>query len=131
MHRRHATLARAVLITLTLPRIHELMTTARIEAVYVATGQELGVGARLADITVDLSSLAAQDCPPISHYRLLLRERLWVRELAMAAGDDLTVGALLARFSQDPHEPLVGPAREARVSMAGILPPAGAWGGLA
>jgi hypothetical protein len=118
----------AVLLTLTLPRIHELMTSAKVEVVFARAGVELPVGARLADITVDLSSLAAQDCPPISHYRLVLRERAWLREVAVARGDDVPVGATLARLTTGEHDPLdAPPARDARIAIAGILAPADGW----
>ena len=117
----------AVLLTLALPRIHELMTSAKVEAVYARAGAELPVGAKLADITVDLSAVAAQDCPPISHFRLVLRERAWLREVAVARGDDVAVGATLMRLTHGEHDALEGaPAREARISIAGILAPADA-----
>jgi hypothetical protein len=82
-----------VLLTLTLPRIHDLMTAATIEAVYARAGDALAIGAKLCDLTVDLSAVAAQDCPPISHFRLVLRERLWVRDVGAAPSSDLAVGA--------------------------------------
>jgi len=117
-----------VLLTLTLPRIHDLMTAATIEAVYARPGDALAVGAKLCDLTVDLSAVAAQDCPPISHFRLVLRERLWVREVAAIPATDAAVGATLMRFTSTPDEPLDGaPAREARVSIAGILAQTEAW----
>ena len=117
-----------MLLTLTLPRIHDLMTAATIEAVYARAGDALAVGAKLCDLTVDLSAAAAQDCPPISHFRLVLRERLWLREVAAAPGNEVAVGATLMRFTTAPDEPLDGaPAREARVSIAGILAQTEAW----
>jgi len=117
-----------VLLTLTLPRIHDLMTAATIEAVYARAGDALAVGAKLCDLTVDLSAVAAQDCPPISHFRLVLRERLWVRDVAARPATDVAVGATLMRFTTSPDEPLDGvPAREVRVSIAGILAQTDAW----
>ncbi|MEO8487362.1 MAG: hypothetical protein ABI585_13605 [Betaproteobacteria bacterium] len=111
-----------MLLSLRLPRIHELMDSAAIEAVHVRAGVELPVGAKLADITVDLSAIAAQDCPPVSHYRIVLRERLWLRELRMARGDDVAVGSTLALFTTDPAEATAAePQREARIAIAGIL----------
>ena len=117
-----------MLLTLTLPRIHDLMTAATIEAVYARAGDALAVGAKLCDLTVDLSAVAAQDCPPISHFRLVLRERLWVRDVAAMPRGDVAVGATLMRFTTSPDEPLDGvPAREVRVSIAGILAQTDAW----
>jgi len=117
-----------VLITLTLPRIHPMMAAATIEAIYARAGDALAVGAKLCDLTVDLSAVAAQDCPPISHFRIVLRERLWVREVAVAPATEVAVGATLVRFTTAPDEPHDGPpAREARVSIAGILAQTEAW----
>jgi hypothetical protein len=117
-----------VLITFTLPRIHAMMAAATIEAIYARPGDALAVGAKLCDLTVDLSAVAAQDCPPISHFRIVLRERLWVREVGVAPATEVAVGATLVRFTTAPDEPLAGPAaREARVSIAGILAQTEAW----
>lgn len=111
-----------MLLTLTLPRIHELMTTARIEVVHATQGAALAHGARFVDLTVDLSAGAEQDCPPIAHYRIVLLERGWLRELAIARGDEIAVGARMATLSSTPDEPLdAAPSRAARTSIAGIL----------
>ena len=111
-----------MLLTLTLPRIHERMPTARIEAVHAAAGAELRFGAKLVDLTVDLSAAAEQDCPPISHYRIVLLDRGWLRDLRIARGDEIPVGATMATLSTAPDEPLeAAPARAARTSIAGIL----------
>ena len=117
-----------MLLTLTLPRIHDLMTAATIEAVYARAGDALAIGAKLCDLTVDLSAVAAQDCPPISHFRLVLRERLWVRDVAAVPASEVVVGATLMRFTTTPDETLDGAsAREVRVSIAGILAQVEAW----
>ena len=117
-----------MLLTLALPRIHAMMAAATIEAVYVRAGDALAVGAKVCDVTVDLSAVAAQDCPPISHFRLVLRERVWVREVAVAPGAEVAVGATLLRLTTTPDERIDGPAeREARVSIAGILAQPEAW----
>lgn len=117
-----------MILALRLPRIHELMTSATVEAVYARVGTLLPVGAKLADITVDLSAAAAQDCPPISHYRLVLRERLWLRALSVARGDDVATGATIALFSTASDEPIdAAPGREVRTSIAGILAQSEAW----
>jgi hypothetical protein len=114
--------ARALLLTLTLPRIHERMTTARIEAVHAAAGAWLAYGAKLVDLTVDLSAGAEQDCPPLSHYRIVLLDRGWLRELRIARGDEVGVGARMAMLSSTPDEPLdAAPTRAVRTSIAGIM----------
>ena len=111
-----------MLLTLTLPRINEYMTTAVIETVYAADGTALRPGAKLFDLSVDLSKSIPHDCPPISYFRLALREAVWLRRLVVAKGDELDVGAPLAQFSTAPDEPLEGDsARAPRVTIAGII----------
>lgn len=117
-----------MLLSLRLPRIHELMSSALIEAIYPSVATLLPVGAKFADVTVDLSSIAAQDCPPISHFRLVLRERVWLRALFVASGDEVAVDATVALFATEPDEALdAGPERAVRVSIAGILAQSQAW----
>jgi hypothetical protein len=119
-----------LLLALTLPRINEHMLSAVVAAVHPSAGAELAVGAKLVDLTVDLTAIAAQDCPPVSHFRMVVRERAWLRELAVARGDEIAVGTRVALFSTDPHEPLdAEPVRELRVAIAGILMQAPAWSG--
>lgn len=119
-----------LLLALTLPRINEHMLSAVVAAVHPSAGAELAVGAKLVDLTVDLTAIAAQDCPPVSHFRMVVRERAWLRELAVARGDEIAVGTRIALFSTDPHELLdAEPVRELRVAIAGILMQAPAWSG--
>ena len=115
-------------MTLTLPRINELMTSAVVEAIHAAAGTALTPGAALLDVSVDLSAVVAHDCPPISLYRIVLRDRAWLRRITVARGDDVAVGALLAHFSTEPGESLEGtPSREVRVTIAGILAQTQGW----
>lgn len=117
-----------MLLSLTLPRINDLMTSARITALRAAAGDALVPGAALMDVCVDLSGVAPHDCPPISHYRFVLRDGAVLRELRVAAGDDVPVGAPLALFTTEADEPLDGkPSREARVTIAGILGETDGW----
>jgi len=119
-----------VLLYLALPRIVEPMSCAFVDAVYVEEDARLGLGAKLIDLTVDLSAGAAHDCPPISHYRIALRDEVWARRLLVAAGDEVAVGAPLALFSTEADEPLDGPpARAARISVIGIIGPSFLAGG--
>ena len=111
-----------MLLTLSLPRINEYMTTAVVEAIYATEGAALAPGAKLLDLSVDLSKSIPHDCPPISHFRLALRERVWLRRLVVAPADELDVGAPLGLFSTAPDEPLDGdPSRALRVTVAGIV----------
>jgi hypothetical protein len=117
-----------LLLTLSLPRINEHMLSARVAAVHAPVGSALAVGSKLVDLTVDLTAIAAQDCPPVSHFRMVIRERAWLRELRVARGDEIAVCARIALLSTDPDEPLdAAPAREARVTVAGILMQGPLW----
>lgn len=112
-----------MLLNLTLPRINPEMTTATIDRILIALGAAVPIGGKLLDLTVDLSAAAPHDCPPISHYRLVSRDRVWLRRLDVAAASEPEVGACLALFSTEPDEPLDGPpARALRVAVAGIIP---------
>ena len=117
-----------MLLTVTLPRIQEQMTFGLVRRIYAVEGQALAVGAKLFDIRVDLSAAAPHDCPPVSNYRLAVRERVWLRRLAVTAGDEAAVGATLAELSTTADEPLDGgAARAVRVAIAGIMTTQDFW----
>jgi len=117
-----------LLISLTLPRTNEYMTAAVIRKIYATQGELLTVGAKFLDFTVDLSARVQHDCPPIQHYRLAVRDRAWLRCLAVSAGEEVATGSALALLSTVPDEPLDGaPARIVRVSVAGIIDSADWW----
>ena len=104
-----------LLLALTLPRINEHMLSAVVAAVHPSAGAELAVGAKLVDLTVDLTAIAAQDCPPVSHFRMVVRERAWLRELAVARGDEIAVGTRVALFSASARKTAI-PTSSASVS---------------
>lgn len=111
-----------MLLNLNVPRINDYMASAFIESVHAREGERLAPGAKLIDMTVDLSLAAPHDCPPISHYRMVLREAAHLRRLYVRRGDEPVVGAPLALFSTDPDEPLDGPpGRMARTAIATIM----------
>jgi pyruvate/2-oxoglutarate dehydrogenase complex dihydrolipoamide acyltransferase (E2) component len=111
-----------LLILLALPRINQYMTVGTIKKIHAAEGEFLSPGAKLLDLLVDLSSIAPHDCPPISLYRVSMRDRAWLRQLAVSPGDTVAVGTDLARFTTEPGEPLTGvPARQTRITIAGII----------
>jgi hypothetical protein len=117
-----------LLLTLTLARINDYMSTATIRSVYAAEGASLAPGQKLLDLSIDLSAIVPHDCPPISFYRIAMRERVWLRRLIVTPGTDVEVGAALACFSTVPGEPLDGePARAARVTIAGIIDQSDWW----
>jgi len=111
-----------LLLNLIVPRINDHMTEAIVEAVYAEEGEALAIGAKLFDITVDLSAAAPHDCPPISHYRLVLRERAWLRRIDARRREVCPLGAPLALFSTLPDEPVdQPPARRPRMTVAMIM----------
>ena len=119
-----------MLLAFALPRVNPHMSSAIVSAIHAREGDALAAGSKLADLTVDLTAIAAQDCPPVSHFRMVVRERAWLRELAVARGDEIAVGTRIALFSTAPDEPLdTEPVRELRVAIAGILMQAPAWSG--
>jgi hypothetical protein len=98
------------------------MTTAVVDRIYAEAGAHIPLGSKLFDLTVDLSAAAPHDCPPIGHYRLVVRDLLWLRRLDVAPGDEPIVGASLALFSTEPDEPLDGtPVRQTRLAIVGIV----------
>jgi hypothetical protein len=119
-----------LLVELKMPEFNAQMTGARVECVYCEAGLPLAVGSKLVDVSVNLSIAFAQNCPPISYYRLVLREPLWLRTLLIAPGDLCPAGAPMALLSTEPDEPLDGPpARAARCMTAGIIYHDGMWSG--
>jgi len=111
-----------LLLNLNVPRINDFMTSAIVEAVYARPGEAAPIGAKLFDLTVDLSAAAPHDCPPVSHYRIVSRERAWLHRLCVKPGDEPMVGAPLAVLATDPDEALDGePARAARIAIAAIM----------
>jgi len=113
-----------LLLTLNLPHILDYMTAASVEAIHAGVGDELERGAKLLDLKVDLTAGAAHDCPPISYYRILLRERARLTALGVSCGDEPLVGAELARFASLAPETGEGAeGRPARVAIAAIFGP--------
>jgi hypothetical protein len=112
-----------LLLNLVLPRINPHMATAKIDRVHASVGAAMPVGGKFLDLTIDLSAATPHDCPPVSHFRLVVRDKAWLRRLEVSPGDEPEVGAGLALFSTTPDEPLDGaPARAVRIAIVGIIP---------
>ena len=113
-----------------LPTINPHMSGARIECVYAEPGSALKNGSKLFDLGVDLSSAFAQECPPVSFFRVVLREPVFLRKLNMDRGQLCELGELVALFSNQVDEPLgAAPVRDIRFAVAGILHHDGLWTG--
>jgi hypothetical protein len=107
---------------LRMPRIVTEATLGRIETLYVRQGDSLSIGQKLFDLSIDLSARYSQNCPPISYYRMVARERGFVRALSGALGSLLEPDAVIGLVSADAEEPLGGPpARALRMTTAGII----------
>jgi hypothetical protein len=113
-----------------LPLISPHMIEARIESLYATPGEVLKNGAKLFDLSVDLSNNFSQDCPPISFFRIILRENAVLREIRPAVGQLCPAGELIALFSTTADENISQPpARGVRFATAGIVHHAGMWTG--
>jgi hypothetical protein len=117
-----------MLYDLRLPKINPNMSAAIVECIYSEPGALLKPGDKLFDLSVDLSSGFSQYCPPISYFRVVVREKLWLRKVLVVPGDDCEVDAALAMFSTEPEEPVeAAPARTIRITTAGIAHHQGLW----
>ncbi len=117
-----------MLLAIELPRLHELMTTGVVTAVHAAPGTMLAPGTPLVDVRVDLSDAAAQDCPPVSWFRVVCGERCVLRALNAAEGSEFAPGARLGLASTAADEAATGdPARPARLTIVGIVGPEIEW----
>ena len=105
-----------------LPLIIAEMSGATIECLHAAPGTMLRAGTKLLDLSVDLGSAFAQECPPISFYRIVTREPAWLRAIDVAPGRFCAVDAMIALFSTAPDTALdAAPARALRTTTAGII----------
>lgn len=113
-----------------LPLINPHMSSARIECTYADPGAALKNGSKLFDLGVDLSSAFAQECPPISFFRVVLREPAFFRKLNAGRGQLCQLGEQIALFSEKPDDSLDdAPARDIRFAVAGIIHHEGMWTG--
>lgn len=106
------------------------MSAAVVECIHAQIGAPLRIGHKLLDLSVDLSSAFAQECPPVSFFRLVLREPVWLRRLDVVPGQSCQPGELMALFSSEESEDLGQPSqRPVRTATAGIVYHQGMWTG--
>lgn len=118
-----------MLFNLTLPSINDQMTVAALSKIAAPVGAEVPLGGKLLEVRLTVGAVGAHDCPPVSHFSLNSRDRVWVRRWLVAEGAELGVGAELGLFSTEPDEPVDGaPARQLRLTIAGIVPDLVGWG---
>jgi hypothetical protein len=117
-----------MLCDLRLPKINPNMSCAVVECIYANPSMLLKAGDKLFDLSVDLSNGYSQYCPPISYFRLVVRENLWLQKLFVKPGDSCDAGNMLALFASDQTEPVDAlPTRAVRVVTAGIMHHPGLW----
>jgi hypothetical protein len=113
-----------------LPLIVTQMTGATVECLYAKPGDSLKMGSKLFDLSIDLGSVFAQECPPISFFRVVMREAAWLRKLDLAPGKFLQLEEEIAIFSTSPDEDINQPVtRPIRTTVAGIVHHDGMWTG--
>jgi hypothetical protein len=108
-----------VILDFKLPLISPHMSEARIECLHAAEGSVLKPGSKLLDLSVDLSTNFSQDCPPISFFRIIVRENVVLRELRVVPGQTCKIGEDLQPGAQ----------RAVRLATAGIIHHGGMWTG--
>ena len=111
-----------MILAIRMPQMGNYMRNGTIRQLCVNTGAELKPGDHVVEVSVDLSDIAAQDCPPIYHFRVVAREHGCIRSLSITEGDVRDVGDLLGLVSTTPDETLEpGPTRDLRTARVGIL----------
>jgi hypothetical protein len=121
-----------LLYSLAIPKLTDHPAAIRLESRYPQPGAQLPIGAKLADISMDLSSIVAQNCPPISFHRIVLREKFFLRAWLFEPGQLCPQGACIAILSDTEDEPAdAAIARPARIMTAGITYHPGMWMGQA
>jgi hypothetical protein len=113
-----------------LPVIVKQMTGATIECLHAKPGDAVKMGSKLMDLSVDLSSAFAQECPPISFFRIVAREAGWLRRFDLTPGKFCPLDEVMAVFSTEPEEDVSKPVtRVFRTTVAGIVHHEGMWTG--
>jgi hypothetical protein len=106
------------------------MSSAIIECIHVSASDLVRPGSKFLDLSVDLTSAFAQECPPISFFRVIIRESAWLRKLDAIPGQRHEIASVVAIFSTTENEDLDQPVtRDIRTSTAGILHHQGMWTG--
>ena len=115
---------------LILPQIVPQMTNARVECIYASVGDSLQIGTKLLDISVDLSSAFAQECPPVSFYRIVARDRGIIRLQDLVEGQKIDVGQVLSVITDTKEADTNAPVdRPLRATIAGIIHHEAMWTG--
>lgn len=110
-----------MILSLVMPSIRAPIRQASIHKIIANPGDELRPGTPLVEIRVDIGSAKAQDCPPLSFFRIIATERAHLRSLGVVLGGLLETGAPLGLASTDRTESLDGaPTRPLRLTSVAI-----------
>jgi hypothetical protein len=110
-----------MILSLVMPRIGAQVRQASIHKIIASPGDELRPGTPLLEIRVDIGSAKAQDCPPLSFFRIIATERAHLRSFRVVPGGLLEAGALLGLASTDPTDSVDGsPTRSLRLTSIAI-----------
>ncbi len=110
-----------MILSLVMPRIGAQVQQASVHKIIANPGDELRPGTPLLEIRVDIGSAKAQDCPPLSFFRIIATERAHLRTVEVAPGGLLAVGAPLGLASTDRTESLdAAPTRALRLTSVAI-----------
>lgn len=119
-----------MIVDFKLPLVTPHMSEAVIECVHAAPDSALDTGAKLLDLSVDLSGSFEQNCPPISFFRIIVREHVVLRALLVRPGQSYRLGDTLALFTTTDDESAgTAPQRGVRVAVAGIMHHRDMWTG--
>ena len=84
-----------MILSLRLPRVGAHLSQITIHRLIAKAGDELRPGTPLLEVRVDLAAQKAQDCPPVSFYRIISTERAYLRSLDVSSAALLDVGVHL------------------------------------
>ena len=99
-----------MILSLTLPRVGELMSHGTVHKLIARPGDDLRPGAALLEVRVDLGAAGRQDCPPVFFFRLIATEKARLAAITVAAGDAVAVGGRLGVATTSAGEPFDGAA---------------------
>jgi|SRR5450631_2377575 len=102
-----------MILSFIMPRVGAQMDQGSIHKIIASVGDELRPGTPLLEIRVDFGSAKAQDCPPLSFFRIIATERAHLRSLDVALGKLFAVGAQLGVAATDRNESIDGAATRA------------------
>ena len=110
-----------MILSVIMPRVGAPMHQGSIHRIIANVGDELRPGTPLLEVRVDFGSANAQDCPPLSFFRIISTERGHLQSLDVAPGQQFEVGQQLGVATTDRNETVDGaPHRALRLTSVAI-----------